>query len=350
MTAVNFEAAVLFATQTAEGTYNSGLDALTTTLNRTDGLLLGSSGEGVKDSGLTFGTGRVFEQRGITGSGFTRALSNFLRANVPTFTFVCPFVGSREDASSPPVDADMDLSTTLPGLDALLEGMGMEGNAIASATVGHEYKFGSPAPISALVYASGNRLELLDCRVDASIDFTPGAVPKLTATISVGSIKDASTYTIGSLSTTYGAQQSVAAPIVEDAIYTWSVARSFESGTLSFGTTIEDKQRSNAVDGVSKKITNREVRWTSRVLMDSAAAAQEYGQLTETDSANLDAMSWEVGDAATATNPVEQVQISIPQPELESFDFTEDGNDAVADIVARASHATANEELTISFF
>ena len=344
----SFEAFVLFATQTAAGTYNAGLDALTTTLDRTDGLVLGSAGEGVKDSGLTLGLGREFEERAVTGSGFTRALSNFLRASVPTFTFVMPFVGSREDASTPPVDGDMDLSTTLPGLDALMEGAGLEGAAWAGG-VGHTYKFASPAPISALLYVSGNRLELLDCRVDLSIEFTPGTVPKLTATVSVGSVKDHSTYTPGGITAIYDAQQTVSAPVVESAGHVWGTSRDFESGTLSFGTTIEDKQRSNVTSGISKRITNREVRWTARVLMDSADVDFEYQQLVATSAGALSQMSFGVGDVATDGNPVERVELYMPQPEVESLSLTEDGNDAIADVVLRASHTTANEELEIRF-
>ncbi len=312
MAKFDFEVAVAFATQTAEGTYNATLDGITTSLSHTQGLLLGDPEAGVYESGLTLTLGRKRKDKAFLGSSRSRPLSDFLAAEVPTFTFAVPFVGNRADASDPPVDAD---ATPLVGIDALLEGVGLVGAAWGGG-VGWEYAFGSPYPISALVYYSGNRLELLDCRCAHSIVFPYAGIPILTATIEVGSIKD---HSVAALPTTltWGEQATVSAPTCVSLANQWQDTRGFGTGTLAITPEITDVGDVNAATGIVKEETDREVIFTGDLFADSTVdKGYEYSQLIETTQGNLDELSFLVGSAMTANNPAEAVAISIPDPEL----------------------------------
>ncbi len=346
-TKFDFEVAVAFGTQTAEGTYNSTLDGISSTLSYTQGLVQGDSQSGIKESGLALGLERGLREKALIGSTFTRNLSDFLRAEVPTFTFAFPFVGNRADADGGPADAD---GTPIAGIDALLEGAGMVGAAWGSG-IGWRYVFGSPSPISALVYLSGMRLELLDCRSSMSIDFTPGSIPIATATLSVGSIKDQS---LASLPTpTWGEQASVSAPVVENIGNEWEDTRGFATGTLAISNSVTEIDDSNAPTGEVVENTGRETTFDATLFASSTVdKGYEYSQLTATAEGTLDQLSFQVGSSMTAGNPAKAVQVVIPNPELTTQAANVLGTKAAYDISVSARGAAAgsgNDELEIYF-
>lgn len=348
-TKFDFEVAVAFGTQTAEGTYNSTLDGISSTLSYTQGLVLGDSQSGIKESGLTLGLERGLREKALIGSTFTRNLSDFLKAEVPTFTFAFPFVGNRADADGGPADSD---GTPIAGVDALLEGAGMIGAAWGLG-VGWRYEFSDAVnPISALVYISGMRLELLDCRSSMSIDFTPGSIPIATATLSVGSIKDQSLY--ASLPTpTWGEQASVSAPVVENIGNEWEDTRGFSAGTLNINNSLAQIDDSNAPTGEVVENTGRETTFDATLFASSTVdKGYEYSQLTATAEGTLDQLSFQVGSSMTAGNPAKAVEVVIPKPELTTQAANALGTKAAYDISVSARGAAAgsgNDELFIYF-
>lgn len=346
MAKFSFEVAVAFATQTAEGTYDPTLDGITTSITAAQGLVLGDPESGVRQSGLSLAIGRKKREKPFLGSSFTRSLSNFLKAEVRTFTFAMPFCGNRATVSGAPADAD---AVPIAGLDALLEGAGLVGSA--SGTPGHKYVFGSPNPISALIYYFGNRIELLDCRCALSIEFVPELIPILAATIEVGSVKDHSIPGYGiPATTTYGEQLTVSAPVIEGVANTWQHARGFSTATLAITPTIDDIPDSNAATGVVKEPSDREVTFEGTLFADDTTdEGHEYEQITAEDIATLDALSFLVGDAMTDTNPAEAVGITIPDPEADQATIANLGTKAANDVRLIARSATANSELEIEF-
>lgn len=346
MAKFNAEVAVAFATQSAEGTYNATLDAITTTLTAADGLLLGDPESGVNSSGLSFGAQRGKRDKGFVSGSFTRPLSDFLKAEVPTFTFAVPFCGNRADTTATPVDGDFP---ALTGIDALLEGAGMVGTNWASG-VGYSYKFGSAAlPISALVYINGNRLELLDCRCSLSIAYEAGNIPILTATIEVGSIKNHAEASLPS-TLTFGEQATVSAPTITAVANQWQDSRGFQTATLSIAPAIEAISDSNQLTGEVKEQTDRTVSLSATLFADDTTnRIYEYSQLTETSAANLDPLSFTVGAAAVGSDPALAHTISIPTPELDTWTPDAFGTKAGADVNLIARNTVANEELEIIF-
>ncbi len=346
----DFAAAVAFASQTGEGTYNSTLDTISATLTAANGYILGQNGTGIGNSGLTIGLGREYEDKTVEPGSLTRAISNFTRASVPTFTFAFPFCGNRADCSDPPVDGDFDPIT---GMDALLQAVGLTGSAWGSG-VGHSYVFGSPNPISALVYINGIRLELLDCRASSlSIVYTAGSVPVATATLAVGSIKDVSVAALpGTL--TPGEQGSVSAPIVESVANTWQNTRGFSELTIDIEPSIADVGDSNAADGIVKEIEDRVVSVSGTLYSDSTGSYEsfDYDQIIEEVEGNLVELTFQVGSDGTANNPAKAHSHSFPLLELHVSDQDKLGSRAATTIegVARgAAGGGGNDEMELIF-
>jgi len=347
MAKFDFEVACAFAPQVAEGTYNATLDAITTALTSANGLLLGKSGTGIGDSGLSFGLGRAFEEKSVLPGTLTRPLSDFLKLTVPTFTFVFPFCGNRADCSNPPVDGDF---VPLTGIDAILNGVGLTGSA--SGTPGHKYVFGSPHPFSSLIYCNGERAELEDCRCSSLVlSYPPGGFGIATATIVVRNVKDV---TAAALPTTltWNEQASVSQSKVEEVAHTWNVARGFNEMTITITPNIVETGDSNQTDGIVVEIDSRAVTVAGAIFTDSTAKAYDSTQLQETDQANLDQLSFQVGDDGTALNPAQAHSLTLPKPEMQQSEQAKLGARAGRSATATArgdSTGAGNDELEIEF-
>ncbi len=333
------EIAVAFAKQTGTGTYNAGLDAITTTLLASDGLLLGDAESGIKGSGLSLTLGRSKRDKAFVAGSFTRSISDFLKAEVRTFTFAVPFCGNRANASGPPVDGD---AIPLIGIDALLSGCGLVGTAWGSG-VGHSYVYGSPDPISALVYYNGNRLELMDCRVANAIALNVGSVAILTGTIEVGSIKDHAAAALPS-TLTYGEQQTVSAPVTEGIAHQWQDSRGYLDAVLSLIPEFEVIPDSNLTPPERRRQVGRETSLSGTLFADSAVDKKyEYDQMIETVQANLDQMSFLIGTVMSGTDPVDAWQMLMPDPELDESG-PNSGGDLATNVIKVVARGTAGDD------
>lgn len=357
MSKFDFDVAVAFATQTQEGSYNSTLDTISATLdgdpdNTDDGLVLGDPESGIGESGLDFTAGRRSRDKAVLAGSFTRPLADFLAAEVRTFSFAFPFCGNRGDTTATPVDGDF---VPLVGVDALLEGAGLVG-AAWGAGVGHSYKFGSPDPFSALIYYFGNRLELLDCRLNSlAINFTPGSITIATADIAVGSIKDpaAKGFSVAALPTLdYGPQATVSAPTIESVAHAWQATRGFQSLVLTITPDIQDIPDSNATDGILKEPSGRETTIEATLFADDASSNEVYelDQVLATVAGDLDALTFTVGTPETTGSlPAVAVKILVPTPELDETAPQKLGSKAGNTVSLLARNAVANEELEFQF-
>ncbi len=358
MAKFDFDIAIAFATQSAEGTYNAGLDAISATLdgdpdNTDDGLVLGDPESGIGESGVSFAAGRRSREKAVLSGGFTKPLADFLAAEVRTLSFSFPFCGSRRTTTvSTPIDADF---IPLAGVDAILVGAGMAGTAWGSG-VGHSYKFATSIPISCLLYYFGNRLELLDCRVSSlSIDYTPGSIAVATADISVGSIKDPASTPVGvaSLPTLdYGTQATVSAPTIESVANAWSETRGFQSLVLTIANAVGDIKDSNATDGILKDSEGRETTIEATLFADDTTAGEVYelDQVYQTAAGGLDQLSFQVGaDETTGLLPAVAHQVLVPTPELDETAPQKLGTRAGNTVKLIARNVTVNEEIEIIY-
>lgn len=345
------EVAVGFLPQTATGTFNTTLAGISTSWTAAQGLLLGDSQQGIKESGLALTLGRGTRDKPFLGSTFTRSLSDFLAAEVATFTFAFPFCGNRATVSGAPADAD---AQALAGLEAVLQGAGMSGGAWAGASVGYQYVFASGLdPVSALVYVNGNRIQIRDCQCSLSIDLTPGDIPICTATIE-GTV-DAHAAGDVPATLTYGEQASVSAPVVEGVAHTWDIARGWSEATLSVTPTFEEIPDSNQTPAIRNRATGRETEWTATIFADDAhteAKIYEYTQLINESQAIMDQISFLIGTVMADTLPAEAVGVIMPYPELVEMTPTVLGDQAAYEITTRArgdSGGSGNDELEFNF-
>ena len=349
MSKYNFAVACAFAAS-AESTYDATLDAIAGTLTSADGLLLGKSGTGIGDSGLTLGLGREYDDKSVESGTLTRPISDFLRMTVPTFTFSFPLCGNRANASTPVVDADC---VPLTGMDAILQGAGLVGGAWGSG-VGHHYVFGATNLLDALVYVNGMRLELQDCRCSSlAMQFAAGAIPVGISTIAVGTVKDVSQASLpGTL--TWNEQASVSAPKITAVANEWKNTRGFSELTITIAQDIADVPDSNATDGIVKELDGRTTTVTGTLFSDDTGSDEIFDadQIEEDTEGNLEELTFEVGDASTDGNPVKAINYSLPLLELHVSNQDKLGSRAATVItgVARgASGAGGNDEFDMVF-
>ncbi len=363
MAKFGFDVAAAFAPQTGEGqaNYDSVLDDITTSLlgqpgdpndgNQDDGLILGDSGSGIGDSGLDFTVGRRRRVKAPVGSSDTRPIADFLAAEIPSFSFSFPFCGSRKTTTGGPDDADF---VPLRGFEAILNGAGMVVSDWVSG-VGQSIIFGTPDPFSALIYASGLRLELSDCRCSSlSIDFTPGSIAIATAQIVVGSIKDPSAvgFAVAALPSTldYDVQATVSAPVVESVANTWKNSRGFTSLVLTITPNIIELPDSNATDGIIKEVDGRETTIALTLFADDTSSDEVYevDQLFSTSDSQFDAVSFTVGTAAAQGEPALALTVSALKPEAIDVTPAKLGSKAGNTVNMVLGSGTANQELHLT--
>tara|TARA_Y100000310_G_scaffold336656_1_gene421800 strand:+ start:2910 stop:3992 length:1083 start_codon:yes stop_codon:yes gene_type:complete len=359
MAKYDHDIAVGFLPQSAEGTYNTTLNAVAggdtwdgDSDGTDEGLLLGDSESGEGGSGLTFGISRRRRQKPFIAGSFTRPIGDFLAADVSSFQFAFPFCGCR-GATTTPTDAEF---IPMLGVDAILQAAGMVGNA-SGANTHHSYKFDQANAnlMSGLIFASGARFELIDCRVSSlSINWTPGSVAIATADIVVGSINDPTTNSLTPVALPtldYGPQATVSAPTIESVTHTWNTARGFTELSLAIAPSIETVPDSNMPDGEIREVSDRETTLDVTLFGDSTSTNETYEitQIFETAASGLDQLSFQVGSAAGATGTATAVKVLVPTPEVTSVTPRKIGSKAASTVSMILGNAAAGEELEIQF-
>ena len=309
-TYVNFGLGVAVGVQgSGLGTVNSTIAGLTGSLGLSDGLVLGDPSGGVGETGISISLERSERDAvDVTGS-FTRQAGTFLSEG-GTITIVCALRGAGNTATATPVDADMALSTTYPGLNALLRAAGWNGSAWGSG-VGHQYVPAAAAPVTVKLWegeaaaTTGNAWVAMDCFASLSIDFTPGDVPIATFTIPIGSVYSfTAALTVPTF--TYGTVASVSSPVVKNVGNVWGPAdaRGFSSLTVSIDSEIEETPDSNSTNGTTSRQTGRSITISGELYSEDSDTDFERAKLVGTTAPTED-MTFTVGTAAdgTATNP-----------------------------------------------
>jgi hypothetical protein len=345
MSKFDYEVAVAFAPQSAEGSYDSTLDDITTSLVVANGLILGQDGVGVGGSGLSFGYGRKLTERSVISGTLSRPISEFLKAEVPVFSFAFPFCGNRADTTATPIDGDFE---PFRGMDALLEGCGLVGAAWGTG-VGWRYVYGSPAPISALIYINGHRLELLDCRNTLAIAYTPGEIPIATATIRVGSIKDHSAAAIPT-TLTYGEQASVSGAKFQGVAFAWGQTRGPNSLLINCAPVISVIGDANATEGEVVEVDDRVTTISGTLFSDDTTnKIYDYEQIGADVVGDLDQLSFQNGASASGSDPALAHQIIAPLPEMQTSTFATLGTKAASEMSAILRGSSGNDELEVIF-
>lgn len=345
--------AVGFGIQSAQGTYNATLDALTTTFagdssGTDEGLLLGTSGSGINGSGLSLTLGRKATEAQIIQPSLTRPLSLFEAREVTSLSFAFEFGSNRAlTTAGATVDADF---VPLVAIDAILKSLGMTSSVL---TKGQRYRFSDATPpyLSIIAWVHTNRYKFQDCLPNTlTINFAAGKTPTAVVDCSVGAVQTVVQASIPTLS--YGNQTTVTPKIVENVGFSWEHVRGFSTLQLAISQSPSKEPDSNLTDGISIEAGNREVTISTLMYGDNTGSNQIYAseQLLVTDAANLDPMFFQIGTATTPPATIaDALKINVPMPVATAVTPTTIGANAAWQIEATASHTTANRELDIDF-
>ena len=339
--------------QSAFGTINGTISALSGTLDQTDGMILGDKASGEADSGITVpNIVAVVRENPVVAASFTEQWDAYLRTAVEGLSIAFPLQGNGADAGAPTADA----ASPLVGPNAILQAAGL-----IETTGG-----GSPdvdfKPNASTVYATiklwlgsgttGLSFVYQDCLVDTlSLSFPPGSSGIATAGFKVGSLAtqaDGVTFP----TVTYGTMASLASPVVEGVAHAWGATRGFENLTINIANTLEEFGDSNVTTtGLRQSQTRRLITVDGAIYMTAAAAPYEYDNLVGT-SAPTDDLSFQVGDpdvggAETALNAY---KVTVANLSAQNLKYEKRGTATVAVLSgAKATDTAAGGEFTLTF-
>jgi len=355
-TYVNFGIGVAVGVQASGlGTVNSTIAALTGALTLSDGIVLGDASGGAGNTGISIKVSRdERDAADVTGS-YTRQSGTFL-SEQGEITIICALRGAGNTATATPVDADMALSTTYPGLNALLRASGWTGSAWGSG-VGHQYVPAAAVPVTVKVWegeaaaTTGNAWVAMDCFASLSIDFSPGDVPIATFTIPIGSISSfTAALTVPTFA--YGTVSSVSSPIVKAVGNVWGPAdaRGFSSLSVKVDNQIEETPDSNAANGKTQRQTGRSITISGDLYTEDSDTDFERANLVGTSAPTSD-MTFTVGTAAdgTATNPCLGFSVALNNVVVTAVEPTKIGPFMGHSVEGYCTATAANGEASITF-
>jgi len=343
--------ALAIATQSSGfGTVDANCKALSGALVVGDGIILGDKSAGDAETGITlpnFST-IVREVPQIAGS-FTQQADDFLREVVEGLAITFPLKGNGADAGAP----DAGAAQPDAGIDELWGTAGLVG-ANGAAAPDYKYTPRASAEYSTVhLWVADLDFILMDCLVDvAQIAFTPGGSALVTANIKVGSVEswnDGVTFP----TFTWGAQSSLAAPVVEGVNFTnFGQVRGFENLTITISNSIAEYGDSNvATTGIRQSQTDRVITVDGRIYLATADSAAEHTALVNTSAPTAD-LSLQLGDpdVGGAETELNAALINVNNLQPKSIKYDRTGTAAVVELSdSKATSTTAGTEFMLEY-
>ena len=280
--------------QSAFGTINATIAALTDTANAANGLVVGVGDAGDAQSGITLPT---FTRIGRDAAriGQSSQADTFIRVSPAGLKIKFPLGGARNTSSNPTVAADFNLATYWPGFDAILKASGCSG---AADTLSHLYTATSDLTYASVGVWSGGYLDLFKDVVVSSLvfDSPPGDAGTVEASFSTPSLVSR---VLQALTTITTGNQATAVPVVKGAGNALGATRPFESFTLTLTPTVEEAGDSNETS------TGRRIRQTGfdvagKAVMYAAASDPDFEMDALEASAPTGDMTFNIGSATGA--------------------------------------------------
>tara|TARA_R110000787_G_scaffold94732_1_gene197549 strand:+ start:797 stop:1891 length:1095 start_codon:yes stop_codon:yes gene_type:complete len=363
MADIKFLLGVAFKDQAARGTATAmpaigGGSGTAGAINEADGAVLGSDGQGVGDSGISFSIAKNITEKAVVSGSFTRNFANFLGRTVDSFQVVTEIKGSGITGSDPIVAADLDIPL---GLEVLYAAAGFQGQYVLSGYPRFSFTPDPTALATAAIYfgneaSNGGQIIIRDveCR-SASFSFPPGE----TGTITWDLIGEFDSYNeLGSWPSTpfeYGNQASLSAPVIEGAAFTWGpdtpAAREIGFSTLEITVSndFETVASSNSANGRTQRQTGRTISCNATIDATSGEFLYELDQIGSDNISTAEALSFTYGTRAVVGGIVNAFEVSIPDPELVSIEPERLGDSQAwsLELVARA--ATIDGEIALRY-
>ena len=363
MADIKFLLGVAFKDQAARGTATAmpaigGGSGPAGAIDEADGAVLGSDGQGVGDSGISFSIGKNITEKAVVSGSFTRNFANFLGRTVDSFQVVTEIKGSGLTGSDPIVAADLDIPL---GLEVLYAAAGLQGVYFSSPAPRLAFVPDPTALATAAIYfgneaSNGGQIIIRDveCR-SASFSFPPGE----TGTITWDLIGEFDSYNeTGSWPATpfeYGNQASLSAPVIEGAAFTWGpdtpAARQigFSTLELTVSNEFETVASSNSANGRTQRQTGRTISCNATIDATSGEFLYELDQIGSDNISTAENLTFSYGTSATVGGIVNGFKILVPDPELVSLEPERLGDSQAWSLEVVARGATIDSELLVQY-
>lgn len=342
--------ALAIANQSAFGTVNATVKALSGALVVGDGIVLGDKSAGDGESGITLPNfSRSVREVPQVAASFTQSADEFLRELCEGLAITFPLKGNGADAGAPTA------GVAIPDA-GIVDIYGTAGLVGANGAAAPDYKFTPRATTeysTIKLWVADLSFVLQDCLVDVlTINFTPGGAALVTANFKVGAVEsynDGVTFP----TFTWGAQASLASPVVAGVNFTaFGQVRGFENLSITITNAIAEYGDSNvAISGVRQSQTERIITVDGRMYLNTTDSDAEHTQLVSTSAPTNDLTmqlgTADVGGAATALNAA-LINVNNLQPNNIKYDRT--GTATVVELTgAKATGTTAGSEFMLEY-
>lgn len=351
---VTFDVAIAFGVQSALGTQNGTIAALSGTKDETDGFVLGDRESGDAESGISIPDFvRESREAADAAGSFTRQSSSFDRLTAGGLAITIHLKGNG--ATSTPAAGE---AIPNPGIAALFEAAGLVGADGANPVYEFTPRISATTPttryLTAKLFQSGEAWVLADIVCESTaIQLQPGGTSLVTFNMRVGAHVPATDKTTGLTfpTITYGNQTSLRAPTTQGVGFVWGGVTAPDHGqnefTLTITQEVEEVDDANQTTGKRTVVSGRSFDVSGRIFTDSDDTDFEW-QKTVGDAPTED-MSWQLGSAAAATEIINGLKFEVNNVELESVSYDREGTVTVAEIAGHATGTTAGSEFKLTY-
>lgn len=352
MSDLDFSIGLAVGVQTALGTPNATIAALTGALTSADGIVLGDRESGDAESGITVPNyDRIAREVARVPASFTEQDDSFLRLAVTSLAITWQMKGNGATATPAAGEAK-----PLAGIDALLEMAGLIGangtNPVYEYTPRHA---GSAAPgatrYGTIKHWMGDMSWVYqDCILDSLVIVpTPGDLALVTANIKVGSHDPATQFNGADTFPTfdYTTQASLSAPVVQGVAHAWGTTRGFESMTITIENDTSDVQDSNQANGLRAVQNGRKVTAAGTVFVDDADSDMEFQNAIATVAPTVD-LSFQLGDVAGATDTINAWLVELNNLRVSTMKLNKLGAVTAVEFTAKSTGVTAGSEAKLT--
>ena len=350
-----WQIAIAFGVQTALGTQNATIAALSGTKTEADGFVLGDRESGDANSGIVvpqfIREGRAAAD--VAGS-FSRQASSFDRLSPTGLSITIHLKGNGVTSTPAAGQAKPD-----PGIDACLQAAGLVGVNGTSPVYEFTPRIGATSPpvryLTAKLFIGGESWVLADLICEsASVQILPGGTSLVTFNFGPAVHDPTSDKATGVTfpTVTYGNQTSLSAPTTQGVAFTWGSASPTDHGqnefTLNITQDVSLEDDANQATGKRAVVNGRSFDVSGRIYTSSTDPDFEW-QKTVGGSAPTEDMTLQIGTIAGATDTLNALKIEINNVELEDVSYDRQGAVMVAEITGHATAAAAGAEFKLTF-
>jgi hypothetical protein len=336
--------------QTALGTVNDTIAALSGVIDETDGCVLGVLDAGDAKSGVTLPTMTRVGTEKAELANFTRQPTTFLRTDISGLSITTEMKGEGGDSGAP----DAGACKPLAGMDVLWESLCLEGaNGAAPIYVYTPATGVTNKYLTIKLWAGDQSWVFMDALAGATIELTPGGIGVVTFNFEVGSL-NAQADAVAFPTVTYGTMSTLSAPVVQtpttDDTHEWpdGTAKGFNTYSLSINTSLEKTPDSNQATGERIILAGREIALSQRTWILAADTDFEYEELIRT-TISTSAIATQVGDIVGASGTCNAYKIELLEPEVTSLKYDRLGTALVVDSVVEARSDAAGGDFKLTF-